>query len=548
MATTASRLVILGLDGATWTVLDPLRRLGLMPNLDALLARSAHGTLRSIVPPVTTAAWTSMMTGCGPARHGIFDHRYLDPSSGQMKVNHSARVRMPTFWHLLSDAGRSVVSLNVPATFPPLAVKGVCVSGMDAPHLDAALGGSPDFGRRLKAEVPGYTLKYYWKRAPQSLEELTENARLTNELFRSRAEGGLLADKVVPDWSALMVQFQNLDPFQHRCWNYLNVDSTGVDRPDWNAAARSVLKGLDDAIGLLIELADKRSASVLVVSDHGFGPCLGRVHVNRILIDAGVARLPGITGRLRSRVKQARENLRLWGVKRKDPEARSSSFDTSVYALFPFDWKRTLAFAPHQDTAAMVYLNSTERRAGAPLATPRQVDDARLAASQALAEARHPDSGIPLFPQIIATGEAYGLDPAREGYPDLIALPDENYWVRTKLSPGSTWVEADANLPGTHRPEGVVALASAGITPGRTLRADLRDIAPSVLKLCGLAIPDTMEGKPLEVLNTLPTPCFREDRPTSPLIGPHQPRPTFDYTPEEQAIIEQRLADLGSNT
>ncbi len=150
MATTATRLLILGLDGATWTVLDPMRRLGLMPNLDALLARSAHGTLRSIVPPVTTAAWTSMMTGCGPARHGIFDHRYLDPSTGRMKVNHSERIRLPTFWHLLSDAGRSVVSLNVPATFPPLAVRGVCVSGMDAPHLDAALGGAPEFARDSK--------------------------------------------------------------------------------------------------------------------------------------------------------------------------------------------------------------------------------------------------------------------------------------------------------------------------------------------------------------------------------------------------------------
>ena len=108
MQTTLDRLVILGLDGATWTVLDPMRRRGLMPNLDALLAKSAHGTLRSIIPPVTSAAWTTMMTGCGPARHGVFDHRYYDVAAGQMKVNHSARVRVPTFWHLLSQSGRSV--------------------------------------------------------------------------------------------------------------------------------------------------------------------------------------------------------------------------------------------------------------------------------------------------------------------------------------------------------------------------------------------------------------------------------------------------------
>ena len=97
----------------------------------------------------------------------------------------------------------------------------------------------------------------------------------------------LLADRMVPDWSALMVQFQNLDPFQHRAWRYLNVDETSIDNPPWNEAAGDVLRGLDRAIGKLVELADRRNAGVLVVSDHGFGPCRGRIHVNRILIEAG---------------------------------------------------------------------------------------------------------------------------------------------------------------------------------------------------------------------------------------------------------------------
>ena len=152
---------------------------------------------------------------------------------------------------------------------------------MDAPHLEAALSGCPDFAARLKAEAPDYSLRYHWKQAPRSVEELAENARLTTESFRGRAQGGLVADRHCPDWSALMVQFQNLDPFQHRVWPYLNVDDTGVDNAPWNRAAESVLKGLDDAVGILLELADRRNAAVLVVSDHGFGPCLGRIHVNR---------------------------------------------------------------------------------------------------------------------------------------------------------------------------------------------------------------------------------------------------------------------------
>jgi predicted AlkP superfamily phosphohydrolase/phosphomutase len=541
MPTTTDRLVILGLDGATWTVLDPMRRRGLMPNLDALLARSAHGTLRSTVPPVTTAAWTTMMTGCNPARHGVFDHRYYDAAAGQMKVNHSGRIRVPTIWHLLSDAGRSVVSLNLPGMYPPPDVRGVVVSGMDAPHLEAALSRAPAFAERLRAEVPDYSLRYFWKRVPTSLEELAENARLTAESFRGRAQGGLLADRMVPDWSALMVQFQNLDPFQHRAWRFLNVDETGIDDPAWNAAAGEVLRGLDVAIGLLCELADRRGAGILAVSDHGFGPCLGRIHVNRILIDAGIARLPGLAGRLHRRAERELDLFRLWGAKHKDPAARTASFDTSVTAQFPLDWKRTLAFAPHQDTAAMVYLNSRARHAGAPLATPRQVDDALQATAQALAAARHPETGRSLFPRVIALAETYGLDPAVEGYPDLIALPDDPYWVRTKLAPGSSWVEPDANLPGTHRPEGIVAFCRPGVTPGKTLQADLHDITPTILSLFGLPIPSHVEGRPLPCLPHAET--LREDSPSPALAGPHQPQ--FEYSAEEQAIIEQRLADLG---
>lgn len=542
MATT-DRVLILGLDGATWTVLDPMRSRGLMPNLDALLRRSAYGTLRSTIPPVTTAAWTTMMTGCDPSRHGVFDHRYYDAPSGQMKVNHSGRARVPSVWKMLSDLGRSVAVLNVPGNFPPPKVKGVVVSGMDAPHIDAALSGDAQFAAMMKAEVPEYSLRYFWKRAPFSLEELSENSLLTAESFLGRAKGGLLADQFVPDWSALMVQFQNLDPFQHRAWRYLNIDETGIDDPKWNAAAGEVIRGLDRAIGILVELADRRNATILVCSDHGFGPCLGRVHANRILIDAGVARLPGITGRLAKGAGKVVERAKLWNEKRGDRDARTSSFDQSIAAQFPFDWKRTLAFAPHQDTAAMVYMNSTARHAGAPLVTPRQIDDARGEAMIALASARHPETGKLLFPKIVPTAEAYGIDPAAEGYPDLIALPDDPYWVRTKLGPGRAWIEPDPNLPGTHRPEGVVALCSPGISTGRNLSANLRDITPTILALLGQPVPGHVEGVPLPCVAVTTTGSTRYDAPTSAPFGPHQAE--FEYTPEEQAIIEQRLADLG---
>jgi len=552
MAKTVDRLMVLGLDGATWTVLDPMLKRGLMPNLEALLDRSASGTLRSIIPPVTTAAWTSMMTGCGPARHGVFDHRYYDAAEGRMKVNHSGRIRVPTLWHMLTGLGHSIICLNLPGLYPPLAVKGIVVSGMDAPHIDGALSAAPEFAARRPTEAPGYGLNYFWKRAPQSLEELSKNAHLTAESFRGRAQGGLLADRIVSDWSVLLVQFQNLDPFQHRVWPYLNVDETGVDAPAWNAAAAGVIRGLDDAVGMLCDLADRRGAAVMIVSDHGFGPCKGRIHVNRILVHAGVAHLPGWSGRIGRRTFQAYDHLRLWFQKRDDPAARSASFDQSIAAQYPFDWKRTLAFAPHQDTAAMVYVNCAARhgnvRNSAPALTPRQIDDARTAASEALAEARDPQTGARLFPKIVATAETYQIDPTREGYPDLIAVPDDPYWVRTKLTPGRSWIEPDPNLPGTHRPQGVIALAGAGLAAGRYLNCALIDVTPTILALLNAPIPDHVEGKSIVgglISDDMPAGHrpTRHDPPEDHREGPH-PRP-FEFSTEEQAIIEERLAQLG---
>ena len=226
----------------------------------------------------------------------------------------------------------------------------------------------------------------------------------------------------------------------------------------------------------------------MMVSDHGFGPCLGRIHVNRILVKAGVARLPGWAGLIERRTLQAGDRLRLWGQKRDDPAARSASFDQSLTAQYPFDWKRTLAFAPHQDTAAMVYVNCAARHGGvktsAPRMSPRQIDEARTAAAAALAEAKHPDNGTPLFPQIIETAEAYQIDPTREGYPDLIALPDEPYWVRTKLTSGHVMARARPQSPRNTQAGGNRRLGRRGPRPGplpegQSHRRDSHDPLPA---------------------------------------------------------------------
>ena len=65
---TASRTVLLGLDGATFTVLDPLMRDGVMPFLSEFVSSGARGDLQSVIPALTPPAWTSLTTGRSPGQ------------------------------------------------------------------------------------------------------------------------------------------------------------------------------------------------------------------------------------------------------------------------------------------------------------------------------------------------------------------------------------------------------------------------------------------------------------------------------------------------
>ncbi len=58
-----ARTLLIGLDGASFSILDPLVRQGVMAFLQGLLGSGTRATLTSVVPPLTPPAWTSLMTG-----------------------------------------------------------------------------------------------------------------------------------------------------------------------------------------------------------------------------------------------------------------------------------------------------------------------------------------------------------------------------------------------------------------------------------------------------------------------------------------------------
>src|SRR5262249_20337628 len=158
-------------------------------------------TLRSSVPMVTPVAWTSFATGCTPPAHGIHEFYYVETSDRTIRCNHAGRVRVPNLWQAPSAPRRPVVSLNLPMTHPPPRVRGLVVSGSDAPGLDWAFAQCPDFGAEVAAHLPDYTHKIIWKARPRTLDDLRALSARNRAVFRAQAEAAERADERV-DWSA----------------------------------------------------------------------------------------------------------------------------------------------------------------------------------------------------------------------------------------------------------------------------------------------------------------------------------------------------------
>ncbi|MCD6448683.1 MAG: alkaline phosphatase family protein, partial [Thermoplasmata archaeon] len=120
------RSIIIGIDGAEPTLIQ--KWIDELPNLQKF---RCFGKLESTLPPSSAPAWTSIVTGVEPAKHGIFDFFYFDGKSIKVISRHSRR--MPAIWNLLSDIGKKSIVINVPVTYPPERINGIIVSGLLTP-------------------------------------------------------------------------------------------------------------------------------------------------------------------------------------------------------------------------------------------------------------------------------------------------------------------------------------------------------------------------------------------------------------------------------
>ena len=534
----SSRALVIGLDGGTYDLLAPLCAAGVMPNLARWMETAALAELESTRPFITPVAWTTFQTGCDPQQHGIWDYRYLDHVRRQVCLNDSARIGRLTLFDWIAAQGGSSVSLNLPMTYPAPGVAGLIVGGLDSPSIEAAMETCPRLGNELKKQNVPFDLGTIWKRVPRTIEELAAGVEQTAADFHGRVTAAEIADTMV-DWQWMFVQFQTLDALQHRCWHLLSEESAADEA--WTSTARRAMRALDQAIGRLLDLAERRGACVLAVSDHGFGAFRGKISLPALLESRKLLCRSSWSGRLGNQIARAGWKTRKWLRRRTRPRASTASLRRPLETLAPIDWRRSLTAVLHGNLAALVYLNTAERFGNGPLTSETSRHEARQETIAALAELTHPATDETLFEEVYAVQERYDVDPIERQWPDVIGIPVAGFHTRTKFDADRSIVLPDEQLTGTHRQTGVLMIGGHGTRrhPERH-RAPLRDVAPTLLHMLGIDPPASMPGRVLHEL--LP-----ERSQLQPTLGHTIAAPVHSpaLSVSEQETVEARLRDLG---
>ena len=154
----AKPLLVIGWDGATPELIEPWMEDGSLPNLAALRERGSYAPLRSVLPPLSPAAWTTAITGLNPGRHGIWDFGHLAPGTYRVDSTDARHRQGASVWEMAEAAGLSSAVLNVPMSHPTSKLpRGAFVPGMGASMLKGATW-PPELAQRLASEVPDYRI------------------------------------------------------------------------------------------------------------------------------------------------------------------------------------------------------------------------------------------------------------------------------------------------------------------------------------------------------------------------------------------------------
>jgi predicted AlkP superfamily phosphohydrolase/phosphomutase len=547
LAHSSRRVLVIGLDGATWDLMAPWIAAGKLPNLAALQQAGASGSLASTIHPVTTPAWVSFMTGRTQGQHGIYDHVRRRPNSYDIEIVDATKIQSPLIFDYLGAHGMKSVAINIPLTYPPRPIPGVLVSGLFASSVGPQITSPSTLYERIAEVAPGYLVHPDFQ--PRAADPL---GQYRDDLLQTLSDRFTVTETLLAEqsWQLGIVVFTATDQVQHAFWHCM-----GDTESRYESAVFDVYQRIDENLPRLLRFADENTL-LLIISDHGGGPLHAMVNLNRWLADEG-----WLTFRQSSRQNQRSRlihwaahayksylpaQLRAW-IRRAAPTSFKQAKEQMESALFAaaIDWQQTTVYS--LGACGNIYINLAGREP-AGVVTTAEYEAVCQAVGQRLLTLRTP-AGQPLVKKVWRREELYH-GPFLADAPDLIIVwHDYGYWGRARYSQQEPdlfetnfhWDFGVLPISGTHRPEGILLAVGPGIETGQTVTgAKLIDLAPTMMAFLGVPVPCALDGRILESIFTAGSLSVTYDETDTALK-----QGDFAFSAEEEAKIKQHLTDLG---
>lgn len=548
------KLVIVGWDGATWDLLTPWLEAGELPNLANLMESGSYGSVRSTPLPLSPAAWSTIVTGQNPGKHGVFDWFERKPNSYDVEYVHTGHIGAKTIWQYVNQAGKRIGIFSLPMIYPAAPIDGFMISGMAAPSASAKGFSYPDsLLSELELNLGPFML------TEMEVFQYGREAEYVNSLLAWLDYQNKVVRYLIKQHSCDIYLFVYMQPdhAQHKLWRYINHNFPDYD-PDHDVRFQDsllrVYRALDESLGELARSFDEET-KFIVLSDHGAGPCHGIMYINQWLRDEGLLVIKqDFTTRLKSWIAKWDIILRLyqliskfglgWVANLVTKPARNRIL-SAFLSFDDVDWSNTKAYS--RGAFGQIFIN-LEGREPQGIVKPGQ-DYERLVTevTERLANLKHPATGEALITNIRRREEVLNGPYVERAADILFTIQDYLYQSSVKFDFQNDTIlgKSEYEDSGSHRPEGILVMTGPGIKQGGRIQdANLTDITPTILALSDIPVPNNLDGGILEDLIT------EDQRKNIQRINVSETDSSVDkqsgeLATDEKSQLEERLRNLG---
>ncbi len=450
------RSIVLGLDGVTFNLLNPLLDKGKLPNFKKLIEKGVYGDMLNSVYLASPPAWTTITTGHNPGQHGIYDFLSIEKDHS-FKLNFSNEKKIKPFWEFVDK--KSII-VNLPLTYPPKHDNDnlTVVSGMLTPGLDSEFTYPLPLKQEILSEIKDYKITLDWELYANNKKELIIDLK---KMIDSRLK---LFDYLMENkkWDLFFGVIIATDRLQHIFWDEENI--------------LEIYSMLDDYIGKLMKKVEEENLNLFVVSDHGFGEVDELFYLNTWLEQNGylVAKEDAASQGFLRKIGVNREFvakfLKGLGV---DTESLRMKLPDKIKNMVPMgeksvfrniDWEKTRAFFYGFGN---LYLNKKERFDDGIV---ENVEGLKKELIEKLSECR-------AIKKVHDSGDVFSGKVFSEA-PDLVVELKDRFAFAKSL--GSNVYSESKDMKADHLPKGVFFAYGKGIKENYKKDMGILDFAPTL--------------------------------------------------------------------